>query len=91
MENVDGTAERLEMAAVKASNHTHAADDIDWFVSEIVCLCQWQFVNYFPMILNCLHSIVVCLIPHLAEPYSVSVGEIHSSICSVKNNVGKLL
>ena len=29
IESVDKTAERLEMAAVKAGNHTHAADDID--------------------------------------------------------------
>jgi len=33
MENGDKTAERLEMAAVKEGNHTHAAVDIDWRVS----------------------------------------------------------
>jgi len=33
MENGDKTAERLEMAAVKEGNHTHAAVDIDWCVS----------------------------------------------------------
>jgi len=41
MENGDKTAERLEMAAVKEGNHTHAAADIDWHVSYINCLCQW--------------------------------------------------
>jgi len=33
MENGDKTAERLEMAAVKEGNHTHAAVDIAWRVS----------------------------------------------------------
>jgi len=45
MESADETAERLEMAAVKAGNHTHVAVDFDWFVSQMDCLCQWQFVN----------------------------------------------
>jgi len=56
MENGDQTAERLEMAAVKEGNHTHAAVDIDWLVSQIEFLCQWQFVNQFPRILNCHHG-----------------------------------
>jgi len=60
MESADKTAERLEMAAVKAGNYTHVAVDIDWFVSQMECLCQWQFVNCFPMILNCLHGVVAC-------------------------------
>jgi len=33
MENGDKTAERLEMAAVEESNHTHAAVDVDCRVS----------------------------------------------------------
>jgi len=69
MESANISAERLEMAAVQAGNHTHAADDIDWFVSQIDCLCQWQFLNYLPMmILNCLQGIVVCQIGHPEEP-----------------------
>jgi hypothetical protein len=38
MENGDKTAERLEIAAVKEGNHTHAAVDIDCRASQIDCL-----------------------------------------------------
>jgi hypothetical protein len=55
-ESVDKTVEHIQMAAMEAVNHAHAADDIDWFLSQIHCLCQWQFVNYSPMILNHLTS-----------------------------------
>jgi len=90
MENVDKSAEYLELAAVKAGNHTHATDDIDWFVSQVDFLFQLQFVYYLPMILNCLHGVVACQIGHLVEPYLLSSGEIHSSTCSV-NKDGQLL
>jgi len=40
MENGDKTAESLEMAAVKGANHTHAAVDNDWGVSQIDSVCQ---------------------------------------------------
>jgi len=72
MESADKTAERLEMVAMKAGNHTHVAVDIDWFVSQIDCLCQWQFVNCFPMILNCLHGVVAYQIGHLDESCFIS-------------------
>jgi len=39
METGGETAERMEMAAVKEGNLTLAADDIDWCVSQIDCLC----------------------------------------------------
>ena len=35
MENCNQTVEHWGMAAVKEGNHTHAADDIDWCVSQI--------------------------------------------------------
>jgi len=57
------------MAAVKEGNHTLAADDIDWRVSQINCLCEWQVVNYNLVILNCRHWIVVSQIGHQVEPF----------------------
>jgi len=77
------------MAAVMVGNHTHAADDIDWFVSQIDCLCQ--FVNYCPVILNCLQGVVGCQISHPDEPYLLSSVEILSLTCSVNKDGGKLL
>jgi len=53
MENGDKSAERLEMAAVKEDNHTNVADDIDGHLSQIDCLCQWYFGNYYPTMLKC--------------------------------------
>lgn len=53
MENGDKPVELLEMAAVKNGNHIHVVDDIDWRISQINCLYLWQFVNYYPTILNC--------------------------------------
>jgi uncharacterized protein YycO len=52
MENSHNTVEHKEMAAVKKSYQTDTADHIDWCVSQIDCVYQWQFVNHFPMILN---------------------------------------
>jgi hypothetical protein len=40
METGDKTAEHVEMATVKEANRTLAADDIDWYVSQIDCLCK---------------------------------------------------
>jgi len=79
------------MAAVKVGNHTHMAVKIDWFLSQMDCLGQWQFMNYFPMILNCLHSIFVCQIGHLDEPCLLSLVEIRLLTCSVNKDGGKLL
>ena len=39
METARNTAERLEMAAVNEGNRTLVADDIDWCVAQIDCLC----------------------------------------------------
>jgi len=83
MENFDRTAECLEMAAVKAGNHSHAPDDIDWFVCQIVCHCQWQFVNDFPRILNCLQGVVASEHGLPVEPYSLSSVKILPSTSSV--------
>ena len=73
------TLVHLEMATVGAGNHTHAADDIDWSVSQIDCPCQWQFVNSYPMILHWLQGGVVSQIGNPVKPYSLSSVEICSS------------
>jgi hypothetical protein len=78
METGDETAERLEMAAVKEGNHTHAAVDIDWRVSQIDSLCRWQVVYHYPGILNCHHNTVASQTGHLVEPYLLSLVEIPS-------------
>jgi hypothetical protein len=91
MESADEIVERPEMAAVKAGNHTNVAVDLDWCVSQIDCLCQWQFVNCFPMILNCLQGIVECQIGQRDKPCSLSSVEINSSTCSVNIDGGQLL
>jgi len=82
MEKGDKTAERLEMAAVKEFNHTHAADYIDWRVSHIDCLCQWQLVNRYPRIMNCHHGTVAREIRYLVEQYLLSLVEIPLLTCS---------
>jgi len=84
-------AERLEMAAVKKCNHTDAADDIDWCVFKMNCLCQRQFVKYYPTNLNCRLGVVVGQIVHLVELYLLSPVEICSSTCSVNKAGGKRL
>ena len=91
MESADETTKRLEIDALKAGNHTHPGHDTDWFVSPTDCLCQWHFVNYFPMILNCLQGIVVSQTGHPEEPYLLSLVEIYSSTCSASKVGGKLL
>jgi len=91
MESADKNAEHLEMVAVKTGNDTYVAVDIDWFVSQIHCHCQGQFMSCLPIILNCLHSVVACQIRHLDEPCSPSLAVIHSSTYSINNNGGKLL
>jgi hypothetical protein len=58
METGDESAKRLEMAAVNEGSHTQMADDIDWGVSHIDCLCKWHVVNCFPVIVTCRHSVV---------------------------------
>jgi len=84
METGDKTAERLEMAAVEEGNRTLAADDIDWCVSHIDCLRKWHVVNFYPVILNCCHRIVASQIGNQMKAYSLSLVEILSSTCSVK-------
>jgi hypothetical protein len=91
MENGDRTAERLEMAAVKERNHTHAAVDIDWRVAQINCVCWWQVVDHYPVILNCRHGTVASQIGHPVEPYWLSLVEIPPSTWSVNKDGGKLL
>jgi len=83
------TAECLEIAAVKVGNHTNAAVDVDWCVSQIGGQCR--FVKYIPMVLNCLQVIFVCQIEHLMQPYSLSSVEIRSWTCCVNKDGGKLL
>jgi hypothetical protein len=84
METGDKTAERREMAAVKEGNCTLAADDIDWCLSQIDCLCKWHVLNIYPVILNCHHHGVVSHIGYQMEPYSLSSVKILSLTYSVK-------
>jgi len=87
MESAEKTVERLDTMVVKAGNHTHVAVDIAWVDSQINSLCQWQFVNCFPMILNWLHPVVAWQICHLEEPCLLSLVGIRLSTCSVKKMV----
>jgi len=82
MENGDKTAEHLEMAAVKEGNNTHAVDDIDWHVSQIDWLCQWQFMNHYLRILKCHHGSDATQLGHPVESDSLCSVEIPSSTCS---------
>jgi len=91
METGDKNAERLEMAVVKEGSRTLAADDIDWCVSQIDCLCERHVVNFYLVILNCCHRVVASQIGHPVEPYSLSSVEILSSTCSLNKDSGKLL
>ena len=84
METGDKTAEHLEMAAVKEGNRTLAADEVDWCVSQIDCLCEWHVVNFYPVIVNCRLRFVPSQIGHQVEPYSLSSVEILPLTCSVK-------
>jgi len=79
------------MTSVKESNNTHAADDIEWHVSQINYLYQWQFVNHDPRILNRRHGAVAIKIGHLVEPVSLSSVGISSSPWSVNKDSGKQL
>jgi hypothetical protein len=91
MENADKTVERLELAAVTEGNHTHAAVDIDWCASQIDCLCRWQVVYHYPVILNCCHGAGASEICHPVVPYSLSFVEIPSSTWSVNKDGGTVL
>jgi hypothetical protein len=91
MENGDKTAERLEMAAVKNGNNTHAAVDIDWSAAQIDCLSQWQVVYHSQVILTCGHGAVASQIGHPMEPYSLSLVEIPSLSWPVNNDGCKVL
>jgi len=91
METGDKTAERLEIGAGKAGNHTHAADDIDWSVFQINCLHQWQFINCYTMMSNCGHIVVLLTIGHPEVPYSLSAVEICLLNVSVHTDGGLVL
>lgn len=91
MENADKIVEWLELAAVKAGNHTQAADDIDWFAFYLDFLCMLQFICYLPMIPGCIYGIVVCQIAHLGRAYLLPSVENCSSTCSVNKVGGKPL
>jgi len=91
MENRDKTAECVEIAAVKLGNHTHAADDIDWRVSQIDCHWRWEVVNHYPRFLKCRDGAVASHIGHSVEPYSLSSVEIPLSPSSVNIDGGQLL
>jgi len=73
------------MAAVMEGNRTLEADDIDWCVSQMDCLCEWHVVNFYLVILNCCHCIDASQTGHQVEPYSLSSVEILSSTCSVQH------
>jgi hypothetical protein len=87
METGDKTAEHLEMAAVKEDNRALGADDIDWCVSQIDCLCEWHIVNFYLVFLNCRCRVVASQIGHQLEPYSLPSVEILSSTWSVKQKI----
>ena len=91
MDTGDKTVERLEMTAVKEGNHTHAADDIHWRVSQIDWRCQWRVVNPYPRILNHRHGAVASQLAHPVEWYSLSLVEIPLSTCSVNKHGGKVI
>jgi len=91
MENDNKTAKRLERTAVKEGNHTHAADDIDWWDSKINCRFLWQFMNHYPEIQNCYQDAVGSQIGHLVEIYSLCSVEILSLTWSVNNDGRELL
>jgi len=91
MESVDKNEEHLEMAAAKPGNYTHVVNDIDWLISHIDCLCQWQLVNSFPIILNCRHGIVACQVGLTVKQWSLTLVEVCASTCAVNNDGGKLL
>jgi hypothetical protein len=57
------------MAGVKEANCTLAADDIDWCVSQIDCLCEWHVLNYYPVILNCLHRVIASKMGRQVDSY----------------------
>jgi hypothetical protein len=86
MVNGDKTAECLEMAAVKADNHKHEADDIERCVSEINCLCRWQFMNDYLMIMNFLHGVFTGQTGDPVEAYWLSPVEICSMTWSANND-----
>jgi hypothetical protein len=65
----DESLKGLEMAAVMAGNHTHAAEIIDFFGFQIDCLWQWQLIYCFPIIVNCVHGIVAWQIGYQEESY----------------------
>jgi hypothetical protein len=83
--------EHLEIAAVKEGNHNHVVDDSDWYIPQIDCICQWQFVNHYPRILSCRHINVASQIGHLVTRYMLSLVEVPSSTSSVNTDGGKLL
>jgi hypothetical protein len=64
---------------------------MEWLISHINCLCQWQLVNYFPMMLNDLYGIVACQIGLTVKQWSLSLVEICASTCAVNNDGGKIL
>ena len=91
MENGDKTAEHLGMVAVQEGNHTIAADDIDWCVHQVDCLCPRWFLKYYVMILNCRHGVVARQIGHPVVPYLLSSVEIPSSTSSEMKDSGNRL
>jgi hypothetical protein len=91
MQTADKTAERMEMAAMKAGNSTLAADDIDWFVSKIECLCEWHILSFYPVILNCPHRIVASPICNEVKKYLLSSVEMLCRHSQLNKDCGKQL
>jgi hypothetical protein len=87
MQTGDNTTGRREIAYVKEGNCTPVADDIDWYVSQFDCFSKWNVVNCYLVILNRRHQIVASQIGHQVKPYSLSMLEILSSTCSVKQRL----
>jgi len=90
MDDADKLAEHQEMAGVQEGNHNLVVDDIDWCVDQVGCVCQWQFVNYYLMILKRCPSVVAGQIGHPVETHLQMSVEITSLTCSVMQDGGKL-
>jgi len=85
IQNAAETEECEEMAAVKKSNHTHVVDDIRWCVSQMDCLCWWQFEKYSPLIANCQYGNVARQIDYPMDTCVLSWVEKLMSPCPNKD------
>ena len=62
------TEEPCKLASLKDNHYTHTLDEINPCVSQMHCLCLWEFETCHPIILCCWQGIVPRNIVHLVEP-----------------------